>query len=135
MRGAEGRTKEGACSTLLGGLAAGDTAYVSVRSSGFALPKDPAAPVIMVGPGTGVAPFRAFLQQMRAGSGACAGGGAGGGADNGAPRAGHTRLYFGCRRADEDYLYREELSGYLADQTLSSLRVAFSRAQAATRMT
>ena len=81
------------------------------------LPADPAAPLIMVGPGTGVAPFRAFLQEMRAGGGG--------------RRTGPSRLYFGCRRPDEDYLYREELAGYLADGTLSSLRLAFSREQAA----
>jgi len=87
-----------------------------VRSSGFALPADPAAPVVMVGPGTGVAPFRAFLQQMAA---------------KGAPkRTGHVRLYFGCRRPEEDYLYEAELQSYLKNGTLSSLRVAFSRAQA-----
>jgi len=122
MRGAEARTKEGVCSTQLGSLAAGDTAFVSVRSSGFVLPADPAAPVIMVGPGTGVAPFRAFLQEMRAG---------GGGGGGGGRRTGPSKLYFGCRRPGEDYLYQGELASYVADGTLSSLRVAFSRAQAA----
>jgi sulfite reductase alpha subunit-like flavoprotein len=124
MRGAEGRTKEGVCSTQLGALRAGDAAFVSVRSSGFALPADPAAPVMMVGPGTGIAPFRAFLQEMRAARGAAGGGAA-------PPRTGPTRLYFGCRRDGEDYLYTEELAGYVADGTLSSLRLAFSREQAA----
>ena len=119
MRGAAaGRTKVGVCSTQLADLAPGDSAVVFVRSSGFALPKDPAAPVIMVGPGTGVAPFRAFLQQMAADEG-------------GAPRTGPTWLYFGCRREEEDYIYREELEGHLAAGTLTRLRLAFSRAQAA----
>ena len=58
-----------------------------------------------------------FLQEMRAGGGG--------------PRTGPSRLYFGCRRSDEDYLYREELASYVADGTLSSLRLAFSREQAA----
>ena len=117
MRGAEARTKEGVCSTQLGALAPGDTAFVSARASGFVLPADPAAPLIMVGPGTGIAPFRAFLQEMRAGGGG--------------RRTGPSRLYFGCRRPDEDNLYREELASYVADGTLSSLRLAFSREQAA----
>ena len=116
--GAAGRTKVGVCSTQLGDLAPGDSAVVFVRSSGFALPKDPATPVIMVGPGTGVAPFRAFLQQMAADKGA-------------EPRTGPTWLYFGCRREEEDYIYREELEGHLAAGTLARLRLAFSRAQAA----
>jgi len=115
--GAAGRTKVGVCSTHLGDLAPGDSALVFVRPSGFALPKDHAAPVIMVGPGTGVAPFRAFLQQMAA--------------ETGLPRTGPTWLYFGCRREEEDYLYREELETYLGAGTLARLRLAFSRAQAA----
>ena len=117
--GAAGRTKVGVCSTHLGDLAPGDSAVVFVRSSGFALPKDPATPVTMVGPGTGVAPFRAFLQQIAAESA------------SGAPRTGPTWLYFGCRREDEDYLYREELEGHLRAGALARLRLAFSRAQPA----
>ena len=69
----------------------------------------------MVGPGTGIAPFRAFLHEMRAARRA------------GAGRTGHVRLYFGCRRRDEDYLYEAELAEFVADGTLSALRVAFSR--------
>jgi NADPH-ferrihemoprotein reductase len=104
-----------------------------VRSSGFALPKDPAAPVIMIGPGTGVAPFRAFLQQMAADRARAAPGGehTPGGAPPAAARSGATWLYFGCRREEEDYLYREELEAHLAEGTLTRLRLAFSRAQAA----
>ena len=84
MRGAEGRTKEGVCSTQLAVLAPGASACVFVRPSGFELPASPDAPIIMVGPGTGIAPFRAFLRQLGA---------------SGAPvRTGPVRLYFGCRR-------------------------------------
>lgn len=118
MKGAAERTKEGVCSTQLGALLPGTSACVFVRSSGFELPKDKTAPVIMIGPGTGIAPFRAFLQEMAA-------------APTGAQRTGHVRLYFGCRREGEDYLYREELESYVKSGTLSSLRLAFSRAQAA----
>lgn len=68
---------------------------VHVRHSNFKLPSDPAKPIIMVGPGTGVAPFRGFVQeraeQARRGE-----------------KVGHTVLFYGCRRRDEDWLYRDE---------------------------
>ena len=128
MRGAEARTKEGVCSTQLGALATGDTAFVSVRSSGFELPADPAAPVIMVGPGTGVAPFRAFVQERGArrsrggsgGGGSSSSGGGGGG-------VGDTVLYFGCRGAACDFLYGREWEEHLASGALQAFHTAFSR--------
>jgi len=70
----------------------------------------------MIGPGTGLAPFRGFLQdrhhQRKAGK-----------------EVGASVLYYGCRRGDEDYLYKDELSGWLSDGTLNELHVAFSRQQ------
>ena len=68
---------------------------VHVRHSNFKLPSDPAKPVIMVGPGTGVAPFRAFVQE-RAKQ-----------AQNGS-EVGRTLLFFGCRKQAEDFLYQSE---------------------------
>jgi NADPH-ferrihemoprotein reductase len=68
---------------------------VHVRHSNFKLPSDPSKPVIMVGPGTGVAPFRGFVQeraeQAKKGE-----------------KVGPTVLFYGCRRKDEDWLYRDE---------------------------
>src|SRR5690606_38409346 len=80
---------------------------------GFRLPADSSRPIIMVGPGTGIAPFRAFLEERRA-SGA----------------TGQNWLFFGDQRAATDFLYREELEAMQADGHLSRLDVAFSRDQA-----
>ena len=85
------------------------------RSAAFRPPEDISAPVLMIGPGTGVAPFRGFLQRRRA---RIAEGGV-------AP--GPCWLFFGCRRAEEDYLYREDLESFAADGTLTQLSLAFSR--------
>jgi sulfite reductase (NADPH) flavoprotein alpha-component len=83
------------------------------RSHGFALPVDPATPIVMIGPGTGIAPFRAFLQE-RAATGA----------------AGKNWLFFGNHRRELDFLYRGELEGYARKGVLTRLDTAFSRDQA-----
>lgn len=90
---------------------------VFVRRSQFRLPSKPQTPIIMIGPGTGLAPFRGFIQErhyLR---------------KEGKP-VGDTVLYFGCRKQSEDFLYGEELRKYEQDGTLTKLYLAFSRDQA-----
>jgi sulfite reductase (NADPH) flavoprotein alpha-component len=83
------------------------------KSHGFRLPADPATPVIMVGPGTGIAPFRAFLQEREA-SGA----------------TGRNWLFFGDQHEAADFLYRDEIEAWRASGVLTRLSTAFSRDQA-----
>lgn len=83
------------------------------KAHAFALPHDSATPIIMVGPGTGIAPFRAFLQERHA-TGA----------------SGKNWLFFGDQRQDCDFLYRQELEEYVSCGLLTRLDTAFSRDQA-----
>jgi sulfite reductase (NADPH) flavoprotein alpha-component len=87
------------------------------KAHGFALPDDLATPVIMIGPGTGIAPFRAFLQERAARA-----------ADL-AAQGGANWLFFGNQRAGEDFLYRGEIEGWVRRGVLTRLDTAFSRDQ------
>ncbi len=110
-----GRARKGVCSTFLSDRVVPGESRVGIflhPNPGFR-PPAPAADAIMVGPGTGVAPFRAFLQERRA---------------TGAP--GRNWLFFGDQRAATDFLYREELEGLRRDGCLTRLDTAFSRDQA-----
>jgi len=111
-----GRQCRGVASTYLAErLRAGQKVKVFVHAShAFAPPADANVPMIMVGPGTGVAPFRAFLQDRAATAGA----------------RGRSWLFFGDQRRDHDFLYREELEKWLVDGVLTRLDTAFSRDQA-----
>jgi sulfite reductase (NADPH) flavoprotein alpha-component len=110
-----GRVRKGVASSFLTAtLRARQKAGVFVhRSPGFRLPADGNTPIIMIGPGTGVAPFRAFLQE-RTTTGA----------------KGKSWLFFGDQRRALDFLYREELERCAARGTLTRLALAFSRDQA-----
>jgi sulfite reductase (NADPH) flavoprotein alpha-component len=108
-----GRVRQGVASCFLAERAIDHGAIPAfIQTSHFRLPADPKTPVIMVGPGTGIAPFRAFLQE-RAAHGL----------------RGRTWLFFGDRRRATDLLFGDELHAWLADATLAKLDLAFSRDQ------
>ena len=105
----------GICSNHLARQAAGSTvqAFVKETKVGFRLPVDPAAPIVMIGPGTGLAPFRGFLRERAALK-----------AQN--RTLGPAILFFGCRHPEQDFIYAGELKEQ-ADAGLVDLQVAFSR--------
>lgn len=109
-----GRKRDGVCSTFLGEYAkVGETTLpVFVSNSHFGPPTDLDAPMIMVGPGTGIAPFRSFVQD-RAAKGA----------------KGKNWLFFGDQRVKTDFLYRKEWEDALASGLLTRLDCAWSRDQ------
>ena len=108
---------KGVCSNFLAGRRVGDTVQATVRETkaGFRLPDDASVPIIMIGPGTGLAPFRGFLQEREArkASGAS---------------LGPAMLFFGCRHPDQDFLYADELKAF-ASAGIVELHTAFSRAE------
>jgi cytochrome P450/NADPH-cytochrome P450 reductase len=108
-------TYRGVCSNYLAGRRAGDTIHATVRETkaGFRLPDDASVPVIMIGPGTGLAPFRGFLQARAALKAA-------------GKSLGPAILFFGCRHPEQDYLYADELKAFAADG-IAELHTAFSR--------
>ena len=106
-----GRKREGVCSTFLADRA--ETVPVFVHTAKhFRVPEDLSTHVIMVGPGTGIAPFMAFLQERKV-SGA----------------TGKNWLFFGDQKASTDFLYREELESWQNEGILHKLSTAFSRDQ------
>jgi NADPH-ferrihemoprotein reductase len=112
---ATGRAHSGPASAhTLAAAAPGDKVACFIRHSTFRLPTDPGAPIVMVGPGTGLAPFRGFLQERAA-------------ALKAGKKLGPATLFFGCRSQKADYIYREELEAYLACGALTALHTAFSR--------
>jgi sulfite reductase (NADPH) flavoprotein alpha-component len=111
---AHGLDRQGVASGHLGERApVGSTMPIFLHdNNAFRLPEDTAAPVIMIGPGTGIAPFRAFLEHRQA--------------------HGHTGdnwLFFGEQRSVSDYLYKDQFLAMHADGLLTKLHTAFSRDQ------
>jgi sulfite reductase (NADPH) flavoprotein alpha-component len=111
-----GRARKGVCSTFLPerGAALGTVGVFVHANKAFRPPANPDAPMIMVGPGTGIAPFRAFLEERRA-----------------IGAKGKNWLFFGDQKEASDFLYRDELTAMQADGTLTRLDLAWSRDQAA----
>ncbi|MCY7845321.1 assimilatory sulfite reductase (NADPH) flavoprotein subunit [Bacillus haynesii] len=107
-----GRDRKGVCSVLCAErLQPGDTLPVFIQpNKNFKLPENPEAPVIMVGPGTGVAPFRSFMQERE---------------ETGAP--GKSWMFFGDQHFVTDFLYQTEWQKWLSDGVLTKMDVAFSR--------
>ena len=112
---AHGRERQGLASGHMGDRApVGETLPIFLHANqNFRLPEDASTPVIMVGPGTGIAPFRAFLEERQA-TGA----------------TGDNWLFFGEQRKALDYLYQEQFEGMHKDGFLTRLDTAFSRDQA-----
>lgn len=112
---AHGRERQGLASGHLGDRAPlGTTMPIFLHANGnFRLPEDTSAPVIMVGPGTGIAPFRAFLEERMA-----------------KRETGDNWLFFGEQRRSLDFLYQEQLEAMHQDGVLTRLDTAFSRDQA-----
>ena len=109
-----GRKREGVCSTFLSDRADNVPVPVFVHTAKhFRVPEDPSTHAIMVGPGTGIAPFMAFLQERKA-TGA----------------TGKNWLFFGDQKSATDFLYREELEAWQQEGVLHKLSTAFSRDQA-----
>ncbi|WP_251553715.1 assimilatory sulfite reductase (NADPH) flavoprotein subunit [Neobacillus muris] len=109
---AHGRQRKGVCSTLTAErLQLGDKVPVFIQhNENFKLPNNPAAPIIMIGPGTGVAPFRSFMQERE---------------ETGAP--GKSWLFFGDQHFRTDFLYQIEWQKWLKEGILTKMDVAFSR--------
>lgn len=113
----DGSIFKGVCSNFLAELIDNGKVRAFVRESTFRLPSDVSKPIIMIGPGTGIAPMRAMLQE----------------------RAhqkiklnlpvGKNVLYFGCKNRDLDFIYSDELNAFEKDGTLHQMHLAFSREQ------
>jgi cytochrome P450/NADPH-cytochrome P450 reductase len=108
---------KGICSNYLAGRRAGETIHATVRETkaGFRLPEEASLPIIMIGPGTGLAPFRGFLQERAA-------------LKARGRSLGPAMLFFGCRHPDQDYLYADELKAFEASG-ITELHTAFSRGE------
>jgi sulfite reductase (NADPH) flavoprotein alpha-component len=111
---AHGRQRQGLCSGHLGDRAHdGETMPIFLHANGnFRLPEDTNAPIIMIGPGTGIAPFRAFLEERQAKG-----------------EKGENWLFFGEQRSATDFLYKDDLESMLKSGVLTRMDTAFSRDQ------
>jgi cytochrome P450/NADPH-cytochrome P450 reductase len=111
-----GRSYDGVASSYLARLQPGSWLRLLVKDTGsaFRLPDDPKVGLLLVAAGTGLSPFRGFLQERAA-------------LQRSGVELGECILYFGCRHSEQDFIYRDELEAYLESKVLTGLHVAFSR--------
>ncbi|MEN8870970.1 MAG: flavodoxin domain-containing protein [Akkermansiaceae bacterium] len=108
-----GRDRGGVCSTYLADRVGDVCSGVFVHNNkAFRLPEDPSKDIIMVGPGTGIAPFRAFLEEREV-----------------SKASGRNWLFFGNPYRSTDFIYEDEITGWVENGTLGRLDLAFSRDQ------
>ena len=107
-----GRERQGVCSSFLAERANDSPVPVFPTTSKFRMPEDGNTPMIMVGPGTGIAPFRAFLQERKA-----------------VGARGKSWLFFGSQREKCDYFYQDEFAALKTEGYLTRIDCAFSRDQ------
>ncbi|MEN8785666.1 MAG: flavodoxin domain-containing protein [Akkermansiaceae bacterium] len=108
-----GRDRGGVCSTYLADRVGDVCSGVFVHNNkAFRLPDDPSKDIIMVGPGTGIAPFRAFLEEREV-----------------SKASGRNWLFFGNPYRSTDFIYEDEITGWVENGTLGRLDLAFSRDQ------
>ncbi|XP_035416782.1 nitric oxide synthase, inducible [Cygnus atratus] len=115
-RDGQGPLHHGVCSTWLNKISLNEVVPCFVRSgNGFQLPKEPTKPCILIGPGTGIAPFRSFWQQRLYDL------------EKKGIKGGDMTLLFGCRQPDMDHIYREEIEEMKRKGVLTEVFTAYSR--------
>ncbi|MDX2044550.1 MAG: cytochrome P450 [Acidobacteriota bacterium] len=108
---------QGVCTNYLARQNEGDVIYAFAKDtkSAFRLPDDPTIPIVMIGPGTGLAPFRGFLQERLA-------------LKTAGKTIGRSLLFFGCRHPQQDFIYQDELNRFV-ESGVTELSCAFSRVE------